>query len=136
MIRRYLIDAPNDTRVQVVRYTIVGGLAFVVDFGTLFGLTEWLSFHYLASAAIAFVLGLLVNYELSVRWVFARRTVDRKLVEFTIFAGIGVVGLALTEVLLWVFTERVGLHYLASKLLTAFFVYLWNFLVRKFILFR
>ena len=136
MIRRYLIDAPNDTRVQVVRYTIVGGLAFVVDFGTLFWLTEWLSFHYLASAAIAFVLGLLVNYELSVRWVFARRTVDRKLVEFTIFAGIGVVGLALTEVLLWVFTERVGLHYLASKLLTAFFVYLWNFLVRKFILFR
>jgi hypothetical protein len=37
--------------VQIVRYTFVGGLAFLVDFGVLFALTQFLGIHYLVSAA-------------------------------------------------------------------------------------
>ena len=51
----------DNTFVQLFRYTIVGGTAFCFDFATLHMLTAYAGFHYLVSAAFAFILGLLVN---------------------------------------------------------------------------
>ena len=71
---------------QLFRYTLVGGLAFVVDFGTLALLTERLGIHYLHAAAISFVLGLSINYGLSVFWVFDKHRLDNRFREFAIFS--------------------------------------------------
>ena len=48
---------------------------------------------------------------------------------------VGIIGLGLTEGLMWFFTDLVGLHYMLSKLVTAALVLLWNFIARKIILF-
>lgn len=120
---------------QLIRYTFVGGLAFLVDFCTLYALTEFLGFHYLLSAGIAFIMGLLTNYLISIKWVFTSRTLDNRKLEFLIFTIIGLIGLGLNELFLWIFTSLAGLYYLFSKILTAILVYLWNFFARKFILF-
>ncbi len=58
---------------QFLSYSLVGGLAFVVDYGSLWLLTEKCHLYYLISAAIAFLLGLTVNYLLSTTWVFTER---------------------------------------------------------------
>lgn len=126
----------QSTSVQLLRYTVVGGVAFLVDFGSLFLLTDGLHIHYLQSAAIAFLLGLTTNYLLSVNWVFGRRNVSRRSVEFGIFAAIGIAGLGLNELFIWLFTERVGFHYLVSKMCSTALVFLWNFFARKLSLFR
>lgn len=131
-----LREKTDNTLFQLVRYTFVGGLAFLIDFGTLYILTELAHLHYLLSAGIAFILGLLTNYFLSIRWVFATRTIRDKKLEFIIFAVIGLIGLGLNELFLWIFTDISGLHYLVSKILTAILVYLWNFSIRKLILFK
>lgn len=123
------------TEIQLFRYTFVGGLAFLVDFGTLTLLTELAGFHYLASAACAFLLGLVTNYLLSVLWVFPRRRMTSRWAEFTIFGLIGLVGLGLNEAIMWFLTEKIGSHYLVSKLASTVIVYLWNFFVRKIALF-
>ena len=68
----------NSTFIQFFRYTFVGGIAFLVDFGTLVLLTEVLNLHYLISAGIAFILGLTVNYLLSISWVFNNRAMDNR----------------------------------------------------------
>ena len=57
MIRQLLADKTSSIYVQLVRYTFVGGFAFVVDFSALFLLTNFFAVHYLISAAIAFVFG-------------------------------------------------------------------------------
>jgi len=129
-------EKTDNTFFQLVRYTFVGGIAFLIDFGTLYILTEFAHLHYLLSAGIAFILGLLTNYFLSIRWVFATRNIRDKKLEFFIFAFIGLIGLGLNELFLWIFTDLSGLHYLFSKILTAILVYLWNFFVRKLILFK
>ena len=129
-------DKTNDTIVQLFRYTLVGGLAFVFDFGSLFILTEYLNIHYLVSAAIAFLLGLTINYILSIIWVFEKRTLANKRIEFLLFSLIGIVGLGLNEFIMWFFTEILYWHYLLSKIVSAVFVFLWNFFVRKFVLFN
>ena len=136
MINQLLKNKTNNLFIQLFRYTIVGGIAFVFDFGTLTVLTEIFNIYYLLSAAIAFLLGLSVNYLLSIIWVFEKHTVKAKSVEFAVFALIGVVGLALNEFFIWFFTEIVDFHYLISKILSTVFVYLWNFFVRKYTLFR
>jgi putative flippase GtrA len=121
---------------QLRRYTLVGAIAFAFDFTSLFALTRFGGVHYLVAAGIAFLIGLSINYALSIKWVFNRRTIVDKRVEFLLFVVIGLVGLGLNELLIWIFTEMARFHYLASKILSTVFVYLWNFFARKYSLFR
>jgi putative flippase GtrA len=135
-LRALLIEPTDNTLIQFGRYTIVGGAAFAADFGTLFLLTHFGGIHYLVSAAVAFLIGLVVNYAISAAWVFAHRTVQNRTLEFGIFAAIGVVGLGLNELGMWVLSGHWGIHYLWAKIITAALVYVWNFGARKVALFR
>ncbi|MBI3408471.1 MAG: GtrA family protein [Planctomycetes bacterium] len=125
----------ENTFVQLFRYALVGGIAFLVDFGVLVLLTEWFEVHYLHSAAIAFAMGLTTNYLLSVFWVFETRTVDNHALEFAIFGILGLIGLGLNQFLIYFFTEKVGCHYMVSKGIATGTAFLWNFGSRKLILF-
>jgi putative flippase GtrA len=136
LIRQVLFGKPESTAIQFIRYTVVGGVAFSVDFGLLFALTDGFGLHYLISAAIAFLFGLTVNYLLSVSWVFDLRALADKRAEFAIFGAIGLIGLGFNELFIWFFTEHVHFHYLISKACATILVFLWNFVARKYILFR
>lgn len=122
--------------IQFFRYTLVGGLAFVVDLVLLFVLTEYAHWHYLVSATLSFLAGLLVNYILSTQWIFRSSKIKNKKIEFILFGLIGVIGLGLNNVLLYFFTDLIGLYYMLSKLITAVLVYAWNFLGRRYFLFN
>jgi putative flippase GtrA len=126
----------NNNYLQLFRYTFVGGFAFLIDFGTLFLLTKYLNIHYLLSAFFAFILGIVTNYILSVKWVFYKRTIQKKWLEFLLFTLIGLTGLALNQLFLWVLTDIFLIYYLLSKLITSFILYFWNFLIRKILLFN
>jgi putative flippase GtrA len=135
-LKRHLITSEANTAgLQFIRYTFVGGIAFAVDFATLYALTHFCGLHYLYSAAAGFVVGLTVNYILSILWVFPRRSLQNKWLEFVLFATIGVVGLGINEVVMWFVTEKIGLHYTISKINAAVLTYLWNFIARKLALF-
>ncbi|MBT9151516.1 MAG: hypothetical protein DDT40_01712 [candidate division WS2 bacterium] len=133
---KLLKDGTDNTSIQLFRYVFVGGVAFLVDFGSLYLLTEFFGIYYLTSAAIAFLLGLITNYILSISWVFNKRTLNNIKIEFGVFTIIGIVGLALNVVFIWVFTEKLQLYYLYSKIISAVIILFWNFFARKFTLFR
>lgn len=134
-IRSFIFSKSHKTSIQLFKYGFVGGIAFCVDFGSLIFLTEFIKIHYLISAAIAFILGLLTNYTLSILWVFPKRAIADKRVEFLLFLIIGLVGLALNEVIIWFFTEFIHFYYLISKLFSTVIVFFWNFFARKKLLF-
>jgi putative flippase GtrA len=112
---------------ELVRYTIAGGLASLVDVGMLVVLTRGLGVYYLHAAAIAFGLGLLTSYMLSIAWVFHKRTWQNPCVELGLFTLIGGIGLFWCGVCMWFLTEYAHLHYLFSKMGSALVVFLWNF---------
>ena len=85
--------------------------------------------------AIAFAAGLLITYLFSILWVFDERRLKSRSAEIGIFVGIGVIGLGLTELLMWLLADKAGIHYLISKVITTVLVFVWNFVAKKTILF-
>ncbi len=133
---KILKEATTDWKIQFFRYVIVGGFSFVVDYGLLFVLTEYAGFHYIVSATLSFIAGLVVNYLLSTRWIFRNSKLSSTTVEFIIYGAIGVVGLVLNNILLYLFTDVLHIHYMISKLITAALVMGCNFVGRRVILFN
>lgn len=129
-------DETENTLIQLIRYGFVGGAAFLVDYGVLVLLTEVFGMHYLLSATISFILGLITNYLLSVVWVFNNRTLGNRWAEFAVFAIIGVIGLGLNALIMYVCTDKMGIHYMISKIISTVIVFFWNFFARKVILFK
>jgi putative flippase GtrA len=135
--KKIFIDSTDNTIIQLFRYTFVGGFAFIVDFGLLIFLTEIIGYHYLLSAAISFTIGLFVNYLLSIMWVFSNSKYHNRIFEIIIFTIIGIIGLGINEIVLYVLTGVLQLtHYIVSKLASTIIVYGWNFFARKYILFN
>jgi putative flippase GtrA len=126
----------NNLLIQLIRYVVVGGVAFLVDWGLLYILTEFVGLHYLLSATLSFLAGLVVNYVLSTYWIFRHSKLSNQWAEFIIYSIIGVIGLGLNNLFLFLLTDKVGLHYMVSKIIVAAVVMLWNFFARKFILFK
>jgi len=120
---------------EFIRYTVASAIALSADFAALAMLTNVFDVSYLFSGAIAFILGLCIIYLLSVRWVFAHRHLRNATLEFAIFAGIGLIGLGLNELILWLLTGFFGVYVLISKITSVIFVFSWNFAARKFSLF-
>ena len=129
-------EETENTLIQLFRYGFVGGAAFLVDYGVLVLLTEVFGMHYLLSAPISFILGLVTNYLLSVVWVFNNRTLGNRWAEFTVFAIIGVIGLGLNALIMYVCTDKMGIHYMISKIISTVIVFFWNFFARKVVLFK
>lgn len=121
---------------EFIRYFAASSVALVFDVGSLWLFTHTLEIPYLVSGALAFLIGLVVVYALSIFWVFERRRVENKKAEFLIFAAIGVFGLLINETTLWFFTGVLGLFYLLSKIISIVVVFSWNYGARKMLLFR
>lgn len=134
--KKILFGDTTNIFIQFFRYTLVGGVAFAIDLGLLFLLTEYVHLHYLLSATFSFLIGLFVNYVLSTRWIFRNSKIKNRRTEFILFSLIGVIGLGLNTILLFLFTDLIGLYYMFSKLITAILVYVWNFLGRRYFLFN
>lgn len=130
-----ILSKSDRASVQFLRYILVGTFGFLLDYTILFLLTEFCSVHYLISALIGFMAGLTLNYFLSICWVFSRRTLESKWLEFIIYASLGGLGLGLNELIIWIFTEYFAFHYMVSK---SFYliVYIFLFMLRKNLIFR
>lgn len=135
LLKIIFIKPTNNTLLQLFRYGFVGGVAFLVDYGTLFLFTHYMGIPYLWSAALAFILGLISNYLLSISWVFKKSSTLQKWQEFMFFATIGVIGLVFNELIMFTSTDILHLHYMVSKLISTAIVFFWNFFARKYLLF-
>ncbi len=136
-IKGIMIEPTNNSFLQFIRYVFVGGIATIVDWGALYLLTEKCHLVYLISAIFAFILGLMTNFVLSKMLVFkAAKAKVMPMMEFIHYGLIGIVGLGMTELILWGGTKFLGMHYMVSKIIATFIVLFWNYIVRKKLLYE
>ena len=133
MKEKNLLRIIKSTAIQFIKYIFVGGIAFIADAAALWFFSKFV--HYLISAAAAFILGLVVNFIMSKLIVFKTNKVN-KVVEFAVYAVIGVIGLFITEILMYILTDKAGIYFMLSKIITAAIILVWNFAARKMILYR
>lgn len=111
----------------------------MVDFG-LFALCLYkLEWHYLLANLVGLVAGLVLNYVLSVVWVFSeckRVLENKKAAEFSIFAIVGFAGVGINQLLMYLMVGRLEWNEMLSKMVAAILVLMWNFGARKLMLFR
>ena len=119
-----------------IKYFFVAIIAFGVDAGVLSVSVRFLGFSLFLSAALGFLAGVVVNYFLSVRYVFdARRMKNRIGREFAIFFFIGIFGLFVTQCILYSGVVLLGLNLEFTKVVAAGATFAVNFGVRKIFLF-
>ncbi len=134
-MKKLFKEKTNNTFIQFLRYFFIGGFAAIVNIGMLFVFTHFIHLYYLMSNILSFVLGLIVNYLLSKKFVFQEDTSISQSKEFVMYTIIGVIGLGIDTMFVWLFTDIIKIYYMISKLISTAIVFIWNFGARK-ILYR
>ena len=116
---------------QIMKFGVVGVVAFVIDYGLLALLTEVFGVNYLVSATISFTASVIFNYLASMRYVFTHKEGMSRRREFAIFVALSAAGLVINNVCMWAGVELLGVHYLITKIGATFIVMVWNFVTRK-----
>lgn len=120
----------NKSILQMLQYAVVALVGLIVDFGIVIFTKEVLELHYLLAVCLGFICGLIVTYILSNRYVFGQPKSNRKTL-FIFFGVIGLIGLAILNLLVWLFTDKLGINYIVSKSIATIVVFMWNFFARK-----
>ena len=126
----------NELFNQIMKFGVVGGIAFIIDYICLIISKEIFGLSVLLSAAIAFIISVIFNYVLSIKWVFnVNKEIDQKK-NFIIFIVLSIIGLILTEIIMWFGTDIIKISYLKVKIYATAIVMVFNFITRKIFLER
>ena len=117
------------------RYFFVGGAAACVDIGLFALFAKVLGFPYLRVATASFVLATLVNYWLSVRFVFVSGQRFRRRWEVAMVFAVSAAGLAFNALILWLAVEKAHFELMAAKLTATGVVFFWNYFARRVLVF-
>lgn len=95
---------------QILKFGIVGFFCFIIDFGITTGLANFLGVHYLISKFLGFVISAVVNYLLSIKFVFTQKKEMDKKKEFSIFLILSAIGLVINEIVMYVCIDGIYMH--------------------------
>ncbi|MCL1799532.1 MAG: GtrA family protein [Eggerthellaceae bacterium] len=116
---------------QIMKFSVVGVIAFLIDYGLMILLTEVFHVDYLVSATVSFTVAVVFNYLASMRYVFKHKEGLSRKREFIIFVVLSVIGLGLNDLFMWIGVSLFGIDYRITKIAATFIVTIWNFTTRK-----
>lgn len=116
---------------QIIKFGFVGFLSFFIDYGIMVLLTECFGMDPLLSSGVSFTVSVVVNYILSITFVFETDRKKSRFGEFVIFVFLSVIGLGINELCMWVAIRMLGIHYMISKVGATGVVMVYNFISRK-----
>ena len=115
---------------EIARFVLVGGACFVLDYGLLYVLTEYVGLYYLLSAGISFSVSVFVNYWLCLACVFRGADAQTRRAKMLVF-GSSIAGLGLNQLLMWLLVDFAHIYYMIAKLIAAGIVMIWNYVLKR-----
>lgn len=116
---------------QIMKFGVVGVIAFVIDFGVMVFFTEVFGIDPVISATVSFIISVIFNYAASMRYVFSHREGMSRTREFVIFVVLSAIGLGINDLLIWAGTDLASFDYRLVKIFATAVVMVWNFVTRK-----
>lgn len=133
---------------EIIRFVLTGGVCTVIEYAALYCMKEWLHMGVALATPLAFLISVVVNYILCVRWVFpnAKEGSRKAQLGFLITSGIG---FFLNWLLMWALTAWLGEDtvlltalgfelkvYMVNKVIATTIVMVWNYLTKRWVLKR
>ncbi len=131
---------------EVIRFGISGGVCFLIELVALILLRDTVGLDTLIATPIAFLISVIVNYLMCIKWVFdgAGEQGNKQKIGFLVTS---VMGLLLNELLMWLFRVAFGedtvvltvfsfavTMYMVNKCLATIIVMVWNYFTKRWIL--
>ena len=116
---------------QIFKFIIVGGIATIIDWLIFFILNTILNINPLIANIFSFSISLIYDYIASVKWVFKVSKKKNKKRIFMEFIILSVVGLLISEFLIWLLVDKLSINSMISKILSTAIVMVFNFITRK-----
>ena len=126
---RSALAHPN-TR-QFLKFAAVGLASLAVEYAFLVYLLQSLNMNYLMATTISFIISIVFNYILSMKYVFVHKEDMSRRREFIIFVVLSVIGLALNDGIVLTLNAGLGLEANIAKICATALVMVYNFVTRK-----
>jgi putative flippase GtrA len=121
---------------QLIKYFFVGGTAAVVDIGLFSIFASYLGWPWLPVSIVTFCIATLVNYFLSIRYVFESGSRHKKHIEIIGVFLVSGLALLVNQMVLFILIEWLGWHLIISKVLATLTVFFWNYFGRSKLIFK
>lgn len=118
---------------QIFIYIFFGGLSTIIDIGIYSYLVHFLKISYLTSNAISASCGLITSFILNTFFNFKPK--DDFFKRFILFIIIGISGILLSQMLLWLF-HFISSNYIINKIISALIVAAYQFVLNKVITYK
>ena len=116
-------------------YLIVGGLATIVEWGIFFLLNQLLNINHLLATAIAFIFSTIANWGFGRLLVF-KHSHESLSKELTKIYATSIIGLIINECIMYLGVDILGAHAMLIKIIATGVAFIWNFLVRKHLIYN
>ena len=136
----------TDRLKEILKFAFTGGICFVIEYAALILLKELLHIPVVAATPIAFLISVVFNYLLCVKWVFDGAQEGSKKAQLG-FLITSVMGLLLNWVIMWALTALFGEDtllfalfgieikvYMLNKVIATGLVMVWNYFTKRHVL--
>ena len=136
----------NNRMKEIVKFVFTGGVCFLIEYAALIALKEWLHLPVVAATPIAFLISVVFNYLLCVKWVFDGAAEGNRKAQIG-FIITSLMGLALNWFLMWALTALFGEDavllslfgievkvYMLNKVIATGLVMVWNYFTKRWLL--
>lgn len=136
----------TDRLKEILKFAFTGGVCFVIEYAALILLKELLHIPVVAATPVAFLISVVFNYLLCVKWVFDGAQEGSKKAQLG-FLITSVMGLLLNWVIMWALTSLFGEDtllfalfgieikvYMLNKVIATGLVMVWNYFTKRYVL--
>lgn len=131
IILYYLLKSPAQS--QFLRFALVGALGTILDFTALNAAYLLLHLNLYIALTFGFTIGTLNNYFLNSSWTFKQPLSGKKMLQFALIGG---TGLLINNGLVYLLVERLNVYYNLAKALAVLLILLWNYFLNRRFTFR
>jgi putative flippase GtrA len=121
---------------KLIRYFCVGGAAASVDIALFAAMVQFAGLPWFLVAIFSFAVATLVNYFLSIKYVFDSGVRFRKRDEVVLVFFASSLGLVANQGILLILIEVQGMHVILAKIFATGGVFFWNYAARRLFIFR
>ena len=119
---------------HLILYGIIGCFSSGLDFIIYTSLVEVFGFMYVLANSISILAGITTSFFMNRNFNF--KVKDHTTRRFTIFLLVGLSGLLISNIILFICVDLMSIDKILSKLLSIIFVVFFQFLVNKYVTFK